>query len=376
MNAMIIVITVVALVLLGLLIWVLFFSSGRSSKTPKEEVPQGVSMVRLRSAVSGRTVMEIYSDDLLIDGPVPFYSELEQEELKEETLIERWRRKDLTPEERRELAGQMRAVGYEVTYDGEEGAKETHEELFESMPTTLDGLLSVIESRDHSDAYRAEARRRVTEILGGGPSAPKEEDCGVPEEEEDEDDDSHPEGDGQGDDDGFYEGAIEVDPVTGAPVPPKAEESVVPDDVRDVDESYLVTLDFPHVEDTEPDDEKDSRMARDLMRFIARSFRKGLIEPELVDFAQRRFGMEVNCDWTEEQRSRAVARAEDFHALEDKTVDELDGYIRGVVEENRKAHAPSKKERKVTLGFDPHGGKNDLMWQRLEDWGNAEMANI
>lgn len=381
MNVMMIAIAVVAVLLLGTLIWVLFFSGTGRSKAPKEEIPQGVSMVRLRSAVSGRTVMEIYSDDLLIDSPVPFYSELEQEELKEETLIERWRRSDLSIEERRKLAAEMRAVGYEVSFDGDDSsAQEAQEELFDNMPDTVDGLLSVVENRSHSDAYRAEARRRLKTMLGGEPDGDGAAD-GSREESADsgeEEGDSDGQGGGQGEDDGFTAGEFEVDPVTGAPVSRDAAGvPTAPEGIRDVDEDYLVTLDFPHSEVPEVDDERDSRMAVDLMRFIARSFRKGLIEPELVRFAEKRLNLEANCEWTEEQRSRAVSRSDEFHALEESTIDELDGYIREVVEENAKAHTPSKKAKKTTtLGFDPHGGKNDVIWQRLREWGNNKMSNV
>ena len=35
----------------------------------------------------------------------------------------------------------------------------------------------------------------------------------------------------------------------------------------------------------------------------------------------------------------------------------------------------TKKKGFVTLGFDPHGGKHDLMWKRIEGFDSPEAAS-
>lgn len=396
-NILLVSVIVLIVILVGLMIWIVFFS--KPKKAEKEEVPQSYSVVRVRSAVSGKTVMEIYSDDLLVDGPVPFYSDLEQEEMKEETLIERWRRKDLSREEREELAREMRAVGYQVTLEGESeaAAGEAAPSVpaggsgTPALPDSMDELFAIVKNPMYSEAYKSEAKRKLAVLLGTEPASEDEGEGG-------EDDDTHGEGNGQGTDDDFAGGGFEVDPVTGAPVSretqsapeeagnsyaealgaPVSREGVsVPEetaDVREGDDTYLVTLDFPHDEKQEVDDDKDSRLAIELMRFIARSFRSGLIDPELVAFAERRLHLDVNYVWTEEEKVRVAMRSDKYNGLEEKSVEELDSFVRSVVEQKKKAHTVTKKEKKITLGFDPKGGKNDLVWKRLEDWGNEEFA--
>lgn len=373
-NILLVSVIVLIVILVGLMIWIVFFS--KPKKAEKEEVPQSYSVVRVRSAVSGKTVMEIYSDDLLVDGPVPFYSDLEQEEVKEETLIERWRRKDLSREEREELAREMRAVGYQVTLEGEGGAPAGEAAPSvpaggsgtQALPDSMDELFAIVKNPMYSEAYKSEAKRKLAVLLGTEPASEEEGEGG-------EDDDTHGEGNGQGTDDDFAEGGFEVDPVTGAPV--SRETQSAPEeaaDVREGDDTYLVTLDFPHDEKLEVDDDRDSRLAIELMRFIARSFRSGLIDPELVAFAERRLHLDVNHVWTEEEKVRVAMRSDKYNGLEEKSVEELDSFVRSVVEEKTKAHTVTRKEKKVTLGFDPKGGKNDLVWKRLEDWGNEEFA--
>ena len=112
------------------------------------------------------------------------------------------------------------------------------------------------------------------------------------------------------------------------------------------------------------------------MTFIAKSFRDNLISPELVAFAQEKLHLHVSRSfWTREQWRRANARKVGYFkdpTLVSMPVDAFDMHIRTVVEANKAARekaspAPvgTRKSRPVSTFFDAHGGKNDLMWERV-----------
>lgn len=167
------------------------------------------------------------------------------------------------------------------------------------------------------------------------------------------------------------------------------------------------TIDFRFGEDFDIDDE-DSRKAIALMSFIARNFKDGLISPELVAFAQDKLHLQVvRGYWTPEQWARANQRKGVYHRnaeLENMDLDEFDLHVKEVVASNLaarekeasaegsaetgEASAPAaprktgpgkpkdgnvaKQPRKagarpVSAFFDAHGGKNDLMWKRLDE---------
>ncbi len=399
-------ISAVVLVILfaGALLWVLFAGRKSAKNSPNDDDDDSsVSVVRVRSAASGKTVMEIYSDDdIVIDGPVPFYPDLEQEEMDEETLIERWRRTDLTRAERSALAREMREVGYQVEYDDEEpedgGASSearAPEAESKSVPTSLpddvDALMEIISSSQYTDDYKNEAKRKLKAVLSSAPS-PSEgsEDGGSG---KDDGNDGGEESDLSGD--GFENGGgFEIDPVTGAPVsrdepsdePPVEEEEEesaeeptpaekdAPDNLEMIDEDYSVVYSPQKESPLEESDDRDSRLAMELMRFIKRSFSNGLIEPELVSFAEKRLNLKIVYEWTEEQKARALSRSREFVDLEDKSVDELDAFVRSVVEQNRARKSESTPSHKITIGFDKDGGKNDIMWQRLHDMARTVSA--
>lgn len=366
------VIIVLLLVVAGAFIMVVF--SGRSSKKKVKEEDEGyVSVVRVRSAISGRTVMEILSDDLLIEGPTPYFPDLESAELKEESLIDRWRRTDLTPEERKNLAKEMRAVGYTVDYDGDESPSEAPSgDAPNELPENQYELLDIINSDSYSEEYKAAARRKLSSLLGAAvaESAPAGEESSDDEQEGDgEDGDSNLSGDGT-----EMEGAFEVDPVTGAPVSRTEPEegSNAPEDIRDIDERDVPPVTGVPVPET--DDDKDSRMAIELMRFIVKSLRKGLIDPELVSFAESRLRLKAVYDWTDEQKARALSRKDIYKPLEEKSVEEFDMFVRDTVAKRRDTAEIPVSKKNVTLGFNAHGGKNDLMWERLQNWAGELSA--
>ena len=177
------------------------------------------------------------------------------------------------------------------------------------------------------------------------------------------------------------------------------------------------------------DDEEDSRKAVSLMTFIAQSFRDGLLAPELVAFAQDKLHLRVNRGyWTEEQYRRAQQRKAVYHrdeALENMPQDEFALYLEDVVANTKAARAaeaeaaqkaaeagsaktepakvaetetvapvaevpeqkpaesavaemPAREEEKPlpkrenpfkrpeSAFFREHGGRNDMMWARLE----------
>ena len=179
------------------------------------------------------------------------------------------------------------------------------------------------------------------------------------------------------------------------------------DPVDTVSEDDGETIDFRFGEDFDIDDE-DSRKAIALMSFIARNFKDGLISPELVAFAQDKLNLQVvRGYWTPEQWARANQRKGVYHRdakLENMALDEFDLHVKEVVASNLaarekeaadegsaetgEASAPAaprktgpgkpkdgnvaKQPRKagarpVSAFFDAHGGKNDLMWQRLDN---------
>ena len=181
------------------------------------------------------------------------------------------------------------------------------------------------------------------------------------------------------------------DPHPEVPYVPVSEASVEPvpvpavagtsSDIVDVEEPSAAeggtdSIEFRFDPGFPVDDKVESKKAIALMTFIAKSFRDNLISPELVAFAQEKLHLHVSRSfWTREQWRRANARKVGYFkdpTLVAMPVDAFDMHIRTVVEANKAARekaspAPvvTRKTRPVSTFFDAHGGKNDLMWERV-----------
>lgn len=455
-------------------------------RTPSAPTAPGGSPVTVRSAFAGSPgkgtvrVIEMDSDTFLsMQQPLDFFFDNEYD--FEPSLIERFRDPSVSEEERGEIAERLRRLGYIVDYpasrqgafvsdpvvpdvddEGDEGAKDLSEE------TDIYVLRGVLSDPYASEEDREVARARLAELesSGEGESAPAE--APGDEDEEEEEDDGSDGGDGGGFGSGYvdplglesiedphpevpYEPVDESAGMDGTPGESVAEPEPVYDPVEPVVEE--TAADGPEPETTEKvegdaedeavrdageaagdevevlfregfeADDTDSMKAISLMTFIARSFKSGLISPELVAFAQDKLHLEVDPSfWTPEQRVRARQRQVIFQrdeALVNMPIEEFDLHIREVVahreaegaaapeaaaeapaaeapvpvktaeapvEERPKVEGPaaeapvkgrpkagaSEKPRRkpgtrpVSAFFDAHGGKNDLMWARLD----------
>ena len=143
------------------------------------------------------------------------------------------------------------------------------------------------------------------------------------------------------------------------------------DDIARVDTAKVPALEDMAIDPGLPvagyDDDDESRQAIELMGFIARSFREGLISPELVRLAEDRLNMRVNpALWSGDDERRARLGAAVYgrdHEMVSMPLEAFDKRVREVVAAAGKAAGGGS--RPVTVFPDRHGGKDDIAWRRL-----------
>lgn len=278
------------------------------SRAPSPGAVSEGSLVNVRKV--GRVEIEVDVDASDIEGnsPVP----VDYSEDYFETLVERYRRKDLTRFQRESLTKELSAAGYQVVSVDE--WESIHgivcpEDIVEDSDESLD---SSVESG--SLEVDPDSLLPVGESVDS--SSDQDEDTSSSEEGTDVDDD--------------VEGAGAV-----PEIPPFRDW-----DPSDVD--FLVPFESSELEDLHS---SDSEKSLELMRFISRSRRQGLISDELVRFAEVRLslvcpgsGMTVDRILASEAEGYVYEADPEIAAL---SLDQFDMYVRQVVDGNMKALSSS-----------------------------------
>lgn len=139
-------------------------------------------------------------------------------------------------------------------------------------------------------------------------------------------------------------------------------------------------------------DDSDFKIAVRLMNIIFEAFRENLLPPEFILYVARRFSFRIDDNqWTPEQKLRAEQREVIYHRIpkyDSMSIEEFEQLVnqkitkakdmgRPVQEEEAPAQEPECEGEEVitpvkpvsvkvvSVFFDAHGGKNDLMWERL-----------
>ena len=467
MQGLIVILLVIVVALLGVGVYFTYIKKPAPQRGP--EVPLG-PVVDMRSAGSKAFVtFELPLSAIGGNEPVPFRYDLEVDPLSEDDILEEFRSKSTAPERRREIADQLRRLGYKVSVEGDGQAAgsgggpspEPDDEgvtdiASETDPDVLRGMLN---NPFVSPGDREAAAARLEVLLaerGDAPAPPVPPAPVAPPAPEPEPQSSavpagpqSDSGEGYVDPDTHvsvpdphpevpYEApaapaapAAAFDPLAGiaplpepapvpepAPAPPVVSAVPASAPVWDAGDGAMV-LDFTFTS-ADMDDDADSVKAIELMSFIAHSFRKRLISPELVWFAQQKLHLKVNdACWDEELRRRASER----HHVYDRDpkfasmpLDDFDRHVHEVVaaEERRAREAAAKAAsvaepvapaapvasavvsapapesvpepapagsgvkgegasspspgRPVTVLPDGKGGRNDIVWDRLESF--------
>lgn len=139
-------------------------------------------------------------------------------------------------------------------------------------------------------------------------------------------------------------------------------------------------------------DDSDFKIAVRLMNIIFEAFRENLLPPEFILYVAKRFSFKIDDNqWTPEQKLRAEQREVIYHRIpkyDSMSIEEFEQLVnqkitkakdmgRPVQEEEAPAQEPEREGGEVAIPgkpvsvkvvsvfFDAHGGKNDLMWERL-----------
>lgn len=139
-------------------------------------------------------------------------------------------------------------------------------------------------------------------------------------------------------------------------------------------------------------DDADFKIAVRIMNIIFQAFRENLLPPEFILYVAKRFSFRIDDNqWTPEQKLRAEQREVIYHRIpkyDSMSIEEFEQLVnqkitkakdmgRSVQEEEAPAQEPEREGgevatpgkpvsvKVVSVFFDAHGGKNDLMWERL-----------
>lgn len=300
---------------------------------PVASVAEG-GLVTVRKVETGDVpAVEASADDIEGNEPVP----MDLLDEREETLLDRYHRKDLTRVEREEVTDELRKVGYKV--------------------------VSVDEWEDiHGPCPVVEASADVPS-KGSVPSVQDDSSSGDGDEDDGSDDDGPMDMSGQQE-----SGHIEVDPDSLMPLGEQEyqsdelpEEGLMPVQAEYPEDEYGLPVQGeddvnPVVPEDDDDDmrERESALSLELMRFICSSRRRGLISEELVMFAQVR--LRLLCPGTGMTLEELlVAGAGDYvyspdPGIADLSLDDFDMYVRRVVEGNERVaqEMDAEDSREVT----------------------------
>lgn len=390
MNVFIIILTALMVVLVMAAL-VLIFKKDAPAKGEMQNLPANAAVVSVKKVATSsgmRNQLTVLVDDGVFteNTVVPFNFELEGVLADDpDDELERFRNPDTPEEERIAIAESLRKNGYRVNYppegmkrtgssgnsgnsggsrndEGREDDDDEDDDREERVPISEEtdrAVLKDILMNPYSSVSDQEAARlRLDELSlqdDGADPVPN----------------PMPEVPDYGQDDSYYGGEM-VDPDTYEPLGPSAPEYQPEGDgggygreepVREArvepvtvsrkepaqsNRAFLVPVHHRVVDLGKPieftmdemfhdayDDSKDSMDAIILMGFIAKSFKDHLIEPELVEFAQRKLHLYVNPGyWTEEDHQRANARVAIYErtpVFSDMVLEDFDKYVRAAV---------------------------------------------
>lgn len=463
MQILLVVLIIMLLVLVGGGLYLMFFrkpeGSAAASGRPAGEKVAGESIVTIRNASSRNIVIQI--DDDLISGQesVPFYSDLEGGDYDERTTLERYMDPSTPPDERMAIAEELAQNNYQLKngFVAPGGGSSAHSDSSDADDDPFGGIDDVeiladrLQSPYVDEDMKAAIRRRIATLEAAGNEDGEDNDddgrvggfvdpatlVSLPDEPDDEaavetaeEQATEPAGDG-GFADPMEATAAEdessgLDPLAGLMADAEAVEAAeagMEEMIREAakidttlvpEESDGEVLEFD-LSGIDPDDDADSVKTVELMTFIARSFKVGLITPELVAFAQQKLNLKVvDGLWSEERRIRARQRKAVYERDEsfvNMPLHEFDLHVRSVVDAGRRGREEARLEaerqerekadaaksgagrapvaearvkpagpprkaparsRAASVFFDVHGGKRDLMWQRIERDASAQ----
>lgn len=406
---MVIILLVIVLLLVVGIMFLLVKPAGTAVKGGQSvSVVHENSIVTVRSAVDGNLVVSVAPADNDPGDLIPADGGYEFDEF--ETPAERYRRRDLTYEERMRLTEELSRCGYRVMSVDEwernygpmvrESDREGGEGGGGAAPKQPEGPAdedpvpagegSVVHAEESSDAASSvQAGGGEDDVQGDGGDG---EDGDSPEDEEGETDGGAGQPDGNDGDGGRSEdssddaGDGEDDEDDGGNAAESSEEDVgAVSDGRSVPAAEGWGDDYPEVQDASDDGEPFpvddySDLAIRLMKFMTVSFRKGFLSRELLEFAQHRLLLispESGTSVDELLKMCSVpARYSPDPRIEKMNLEEFDMYVRDgvrtriseiVEEEAEKTDVvPVEIPKKKSL-LDPRGGISDLGWKMLDE---------
>ena len=129
------------------------------------------------------------------------------------------------------------------------------------------------------------------------------------------------------------------------------------------------------------------------MNIIFEAFRENLLPPEFILYVAKRFSFRIDDNqWTPEQKLRAEQREVIYHRIpkyDSMSIEEFEQLVNNKITKARDMGRPVPEEapaqesereseevltssvrkpvssKPVSVFFNAHGGKNDLMWERL-----------
>ncbi len=391
-----IVLTVILIVLLLVLVLgVLYFllggnsgnRSGMRQGDRRPDVPHP-GIVTVHNATSRKVVIELDMDELGAAASVPFYADLEFEEFNEKTLLEKYMDPATPLEEKQAIEEELRDKYLFHKSVSQKKANEENSVTDFSGVTDINLLFNRLSSPYVDEKTRFAIQKRIDELRsiekksGGNDSAVVTKSG----EDDSDNDDDGSSSDGLNENERPTEGYVDpldfmsphqTEPTDGTeeskveePVQAVAEVDAETAEVLSMasDSEALYVCDFGYY--NEPDDNADSVLAIELMKFIADSFRKGYINEDLVAFAQDKLNLQVNSKIWEESRKvnskiPKIGISKPVTELESMTVEEFDLHVREEVGRET-GSADAVVVEPVTVGPAAHGGKHELLWQRLK----------
>ena len=411
------IVSLVALFVVGGLFYFFFwdriFNRSRKDDDSSVSVPVA-SIVNVRSAGSKKIVVELDLDYIPNAETLPFDPALEALESEERTIIEIFRDPNTPLSEKKRIYDELVSNGYEVK-NPEDASQNTVRDF--SDVDDLNVLHSYLKDSSFSEAEKKAVRNRISTLLGmpvgresdskgGGDSSSSEAS---------ESDDDYDAAEGFVDNDSLesvetdaeYEPVPEVPEPEAQPASDEASEEPVRTEVKEGKEEELPQdPDVPESDgdvlviefDKELDDAVDSTKSIELMTFIAKSFRNGLIRPDLVEFAEQKLHLNVvEGLWDKEKKAEArrlrKERAELYVPMEMMNVDEFDTNIRQMVHDEEVRHEKfarnaaavaaetvkdvvdesrsDKEEERVSVYPLQRGGLHDIAMDRLRTYGSG-----
>ena len=322
MQTVIVILLLIIISLVGAGVYLMYVKNPQVTPGPVGHAPSGVSVIAVRDGRAGRRFLPADMDGFVGNEPGGFNHEIESVVGDDDDpRLARLLDPDISGEERRALEEDLRSCGYVVRG--------------KSRYALGDGSGLVAEGDVDPDTLLSEKGEGIS---GFTPSDLPAERSG----------DRLPE-------------LVDLEGIQAG---------LRLDDIARVDTAKATPLEDmtlePGLSGADYDDDAESRQAIELMGFIARAFREGLISPELVRLAENRLNIRVNPYlWSVDDERRArlgmavYGRDQEMGSM---PLEAFETRVREVVAAAGKAGGGT---RPVTVFPDRHGGKDDIVWSRL-----------